>query len=107
MFLTDAWKGTNTSLPDKVSFCFTDENLFTKFCQMMEKAKLNNMFSAILIDTSVPAVVKETSFDSPFHKHTILDLWRMRQEKPKEEPVEKWTPEPEYIMVHEKKEGGK
>ena len=107
VFLTDAWKGTNTSLPDKVSFCFTDENLFTKFCQMMEKAKLNNMFSAILIDTSVPAVVKETSFDSPFHKHTILDLWRMRQEKPKEEPVEKWIPETEYIMVHEKKEGRK
>lgn len=107
LFLTDAWKGTNTSLPDKVSFCFADEKLFTEFCQMMEKAKLNNMFSAILIETSVPAVIKETSFNSPFHKHTILDLRLKHQEKSKEEPVEEWTPEPEYIMVHEKKEGKK
>lgn len=103
LFLTDAWQDTHAYSPEKVSFCFADEELFDEFCRLMQNARLNHMFSAILIETRVPAVVREISFDSPFHKHSILDLEYNSQEKTEDEPVKKWTPEPEYIMVHERK----
>lgn len=63
VFLTDAW------LPQeyknyKISFCFSDKDLYKEFTQVVEKSILHNRFSTCLIDTENLLFISETELPS-------------------------------------------
>ena len=63
VFLADSWK-PDLYAEAKLTFCFVDWQLFEIFCHLMDGAKLNNRFSAILIDPEALSVNEERFFPS-------------------------------------------
>ncbi len=61
LFLADAWYPEETK-HIKTSLVYFDEVFFNEFVETMSIAKLNNRFSAILIDLNSSKVVKEYLF---------------------------------------------
>ena len=58
VFLADSWTPDLYS-EAKITFCFVDWQLFECFCHLLNGAKLNNRFSAILIDQEALNVQEE------------------------------------------------
>ena len=63
VFLADAWT-SDLYTEAKLTFCFVDWQLFEIFCHLMDGSKLNNRFSAILIDQDALSVKEERFFPS-------------------------------------------
>ena len=63
VFLADAWT-PDLYAEAKLTFCFVDWQVFMIFCHLMDGAKLNNRFSAILIDADALNVKEERLFPS-------------------------------------------
>lgn len=61
LFLTDAWMPSEHA-DKKISFCFSDADIFEEFCSLMGSSKFNNEFSAILIDEDANRVLEENCF---------------------------------------------
>jgi len=58
VFLADSWTPDLYSAA-KITFCFVDWQLFECFCHLLNGAKLNNRFSAILIDQEALNIQEE------------------------------------------------
>ena len=58
VFLADSWTPDLYS-EAKITFCFVSWQLFECFCHLLNGAKLNNRFSAILIDKDALNVQEE------------------------------------------------
>lgn len=63
VFLADQWTPTLYE-GAKLSFCFVDWQLFECFCHLLSGARLNNRFSAILIDQDALSIKEERVFPS-------------------------------------------
>ena len=70
VFLADSWK-PELYADAKLTFCFANEALFECFCNALSGAKLNNRFSAILIDLNGIRYSKEELFHSANYPNTI------------------------------------
>ncbi len=75
VFLADSWK-PELYADAKLTFCFVDWQLFECFCHLLVDAKLNNRFSAILINPDDFTVSEERIFESADHPDnaSIFDL---------------------------------
>ncbi len=75
VFLADAWNPKLYS-ETKISFCFVDGALFDNFCSLLTGAKLNNRFSAVLIDEDNCSIKNEYIFASADHinEKSLFDL---------------------------------
>ena len=75
VFLADSWK-PDLYAEAKLTFCFVDWQLFECFCHLLDGAKLNNRFSAILIDSESLYVKEERVFESADYpdSESLFDL---------------------------------
>jgi len=78
VFLADSW------IPDlynemKLSFCFVDRQLFECFCNLVADAKLNNRYSAILVDIDEIDIKEERVFISAIYpdSKSLFDMPRI------------------------------
>lgn len=70
VFLADSWQ-PELYVDTKLTFCFADEAVFESFCNVLSGAKLNNRFSAILIDPKELRIFKEELFPSSNYPNSI------------------------------------
>ena len=85
IFLQDVWEPENLT-NNKISFVFADELYFKMFKSALEKAKINNRMSAILLDINRRKVKKEHIFPCLkfVNEESIFDL-PINQDSDKEE----------------------
>lgn len=72
VFLTDAWLPAQYT-QHKISFCFVDKEMFESFTHLVERGKLHNRFSTVLIDEVNAKFLKENEFKKTDTDESIFE----------------------------------
>lgn len=78
-----------------------DKEIFADFCQVIDDAKLNNCFSAILIDIEFYHFVEEREFQSEVMYSSIFELQIRRVISFNNDEVTDEVGEINFLMIHE------
>jgi len=73
VFLTDAWLPAQYE-GYKISFCFVDPDIYSEFVRLTDYGKLNNCFSAVLLDTKTAKLIEEHPYQTVMQHDSVFDL---------------------------------
>ncbi len=73
VFLTDAWLPAQYE-NRKISFCFVDQDIYSAFVNITDYGKLNNSFTAILLDEETAKLIEEHTYQTAKHHDSVFDL---------------------------------
>lgn len=73
VFLTDAWLPAQYD-GKKISFCFVDADIYNEFVRITEHGRLQNSFSAILLDVENARLEEEHIYETVQQHSSVFDL---------------------------------